>query len=77
MLKEALLEHPPPRSGKKQLKVLYATQAETDPPAFVFFVNDPSLMHFSYERFLENRLRQAFGFEGTPVKLIFKPRRGS
>ncbi len=75
MLKEALLEHRPPRSGKKQLKILYATQAETNPPTFVFFVNDPDLMHFSYERFLENRLRQAFGFEGTPVKMLFKPRR--
>ena len=75
MLKQALLEHRPPRSGTRQLKILYATQAETNPPTFVFFVNDPSLMHFSYERFLENRLRAAFGFDGTPVRLVFKPRR--
>ena len=75
MLREALLEHQPPRKGSRQLKLFYATQADVKPPTFVFFVNDPRLVHFSYERFLENRLRAAFGFEGTPIRLVFKPRR--
>ena len=54
--------------------VLYATQAEVNPPTFVFFVNDSRLVHFSYQRYLENRLRQAFGFAGTPIRLSFKSR---
>ena len=61
------------RRGKR-LNVLYVTQAETDPPTFVFFVNDARLVHFSYQRFLENQLRQAFGFVGTPLRLVFKSR---
>ena len=75
MLKEALADHRPPTSGGRQLKVLYATQAEVNPPTFAFFVNDPKLMHFSYRRFLENRLRASFGFDGTPLRMVFKPRR--
>jgi len=64
------------RSGKreKQLKILYATQAEVNPPTFVFFTNDASLVHFSYRRFLENNLRKAFGFTGTPLRFVFKTR---
>ena len=58
----------------KQLKILYATQAEINPPTFVFFVNDTKLLHFSYQRYLENKLRQSFGFAGTPLRLIFKAR---
>jgi GTP-binding protein len=58
----------------KQLKILYATQAEVNPPTFVFFVNDPKLIHFSYQRYLENKLRQSFGFAGTPLRLVFKAR---
>jgi GTP-binding protein len=75
MLKEALADHHPPRSGTRQLKILYATQAEVNPPTFTFFVNNPKLMHFSYQRFLENRLRASFGFDGTPLRMVFKPRR--
>ena len=60
--------------GSKQLKVLYATQAEVNPPTFVFFVNDTRLVHFSYRRYLENQLRQAFGFTGTPLNFVFKTR---
>jgi len=59
---------PPTRKGKR-LKVLYATQAEATTPTFVFFVNDPELVHFSYRRYLETQLRQVFGFEGTPLRL--------
>jgi GTP-binding protein len=74
VVKEAAAIHGPPRSGTKRLKVLYATQAEVNPPTFVFFVNDAKLMHFSYQRYLENKLRQAFGFAGTPLRLIFRTR---
>ena len=61
-------------SHGKQLKILYATQAEVNPPTFVFFVNDTKLVHFSYQRYLENKLRQSFGFAGTPLRLVFKAR---
>ncbi|MCJ7764082.1 MAG: ribosome biogenesis GTPase Der, partial [Dehalococcoidales bacterium] len=74
VIQRVVATHSPPRSGKKQLKILYATQAEVNPPTFVFFVNDTELVHFSYRRYLENKLRQAFGFDGTPLRLIFKPR---
>jgi GTP-binding protein len=66
--------HPPPRKGSKTLKVFYSTQAEVEPPTFVFFVNDASLIHFSYERYIENQLREQYGFEGTPIKLVFRNR---
>jgi len=72
VVQQALAVHNLPRRGGKQLKVRYATQAETNPPTFVFFVNDTSLVHFSYQRYLENKLRQAFGFVGTPLRLNFK-----
>ncbi len=63
-----------PRIGGKQLRVLYATQAGVSPPTFVFFVNEARLVHFSYRRYLENKLRQAFGFAGSPLRLVFKSR---
>jgi GTP-binding protein len=63
----------PSRKGKR-LRLLYATQAEASTPTFVFFANDPELVHFSYRRFLETQLRQAFGFEGTPIRLVFRKR---
>jgi small GTP-binding protein domain len=71
---QAVAAHNLPRRGRKQLKVLYATQAEVNPPTFIFFVNDAKLIHFSYQRYLENKLRQSFGFTGTPLRLIFKTR---
>jgi len=74
LVQEAVAAHNLPRKGKKQLKILYATQAEVSPPTFVFFVNDPALIHFSYRHYLENRLRQSFGFAGTPLRLVFKTR---
>jgi GTP-binding protein len=67
-----LAAHSPPSVRGRQLKVSYVTQAEVNPPTFVFFVNDPKLVHFSYHRYLENRIRGAFGFGGIPLKLIFK-----
>ena len=74
VLQQAVAAHNLPRIGGRQLKVLYATQAEVNPPTFVFFVNDSRLVHFSFRRYLENKLRQAFGFVGTPLRLVFKTR---
>ena len=73
-IQQAIATHTPPRKGSKQLKILYVTQVEVNPPTFAFFVNDTKLMHFSYQRYLENRLRQSFGFTGTPFRLVFKTR---
>ena len=53
---------------------MYATQAEITPPTFILFVNDPKLVHFSYQRYLENKIRDAFDFEGTAIKIIFRKR---
>jgi GTP-binding protein len=55
-------------------KILYATQVAVAPPTFVIFVNDPELIHFSYRRYLENRIRDEYGFQGTPIRLIFRAR---
>jgi GTP-binding protein len=74
VVQPAVAAHNLPRKGGKQLKIFYATQAEVNPPTFVFFVNDAKLIHFSYQRYLENKLRQAFSFGGTPLRLIFKTR---
>jgi GTP-binding protein len=74
LLREAMTAHPAPNRKGKQLKFLFATQAEVAPPTFILFVNDRELVHFSYERFLENRLRAIYPFEGTPIKLVFRNR---
>jgi GTP-binding protein len=77
VVQQAIAAHHPPRTGSKRLKVRYATQAEINPPTFVFFVNDTKLIHFSYQRYLENKLRQSFGFAGTSLRLVFKTGRES
>ncbi len=59
----------------REIKLRYATQISVDPPTFVFFVNDPKLIHFSYQRLIENQLRERFGFEGTPIRLLFREQR--
>ncbi len=74
---EALYQQPPPSVKGRQLKVLYATQVGRRPPHFVLFVNDPQLCHFSYQRYLENRLRQAFGLRWTPVRITLRRREGT
>jgi len=74
VIQQAVAAHILPRKGRKQLKILYATQAEVNPPTFVFFVNDTGLIHFSYRRYLENKIRKSFGFGGTPLRLVFKTR---
>jgi GTP-binding protein len=68
-------EHPPASPGRRHVRVLYAAQTGVAPPTFVFFTNVATRFHFSYERFLENRLREAFGFEGTPIRLQVRARR--
>ncbi|ALX47970.1 ribosome biogenesis GTPase Der [Lentibacillus amyloliquefaciens] len=74
VIMDALAMNPTPTLKGKRLKVLYATQVAVKPPSFVVFVNDPDLMHFSYRRFLENRIRDAFGFTGTPIKIFARKR---
>ena len=74
VIQRAITAHGLPRKGRQKLKVLYVTQAQVNPPTFVFFVNRPDLVHFSYQRYLENSIRQAFGFHGTSINLVFKPR---
>ncbi|MGE1062588.1 ribosome biogenesis GTPase Der [Megasphaera paucivorans] len=72
LISDAQLINPPPAKNGHPLRIYYMTQASVKPPTFVLFVNDPQLMHFSYLRFLENKLRETFGFEGTPIHLILR-----
>lgn len=75
VLMDALAANPTPSSNGRRLRVYYATQVAVAPPTFVIFVNDPDLMHFSYARYLENRIRAAFDFTGTPIRLIKRRRK--
>ena len=70
---DAISMNPTPTDKGRRLNVFYTTQVANEPPTFVVFVNDVELMHFSYKRYLENQIRHAFGFEGTPIHII--PRR--
>ncbi len=74
LLREAVTKSPPKGGQRQRLKFFYVTQAGVDPPTFVFFVNDRTLVHFSYERYLENVLRERYGFLGTPLRLVFRSR---
>jgi GTP-binding protein len=76
LVRQAADAHTPPSRSGRQLKITYASQVRTDPPTFLFHVNDPKLVHFSYRRFLENRIREAYGFLGTPLILSFRRRSG-
>ncbi len=76
LVQDALTRHAPPSKRGKRLKIYYVSQPGVDPPTFVFHVNDTELVHFSYERYLENRLRDAIPFPGTPLRLIFRRREG-
>ncbi|HBG22039.1 MAG TPA: ribosome biogenesis GTPase Der [Peptococcaceae bacterium] len=67
----------PPKAAQGGLRLYYVTQVAVNPPAFVFFVNNSKLVHFSYKRYLERQLREAYGFEGTPIRLIFRGRKRS
>lgn len=72
VLREAILTNEPPSKNGKRLKIYYVTEVSSNPPTFVIFVNDDTLMHFSYRRYLENALRRSFDFEGTPIRLIIR-----
>lgn len=75
LVKEAVLAHVRPRKGLRQLEIVRAYQSGINPPSFDFLVNDPDMVHFSYQRYLENKLRQTFGFSGTSLRLLFKKAR--
>ena len=75
VLTRAQDDHPAPTHGGQQLKIYYGTQVRSDPPTFVMFVNNPKLVHFTYLRFLENRIRAEYSFLGTPIKLAAKGRK--
>jgi GTPase len=75
VIMDAIAMNPTPTDKGKRLKVYYATQVSVKPPTFVVFVNEPELLHFSYERFLENRIRDAFDFTGTPIKIFARQRK--
>ncbi len=74
VIEDAVQMNPPPSYQGKRLKIYYTTQTDVSPPHFVFFVNDPDLVHFAYKRYLENKIRDAFGFVGTPLIFKFKQR---
>jgi GTP-binding protein len=74
LMRDAVTRHPPPSKGGKRVKFFYATQPSAAPPVFVFFVNKPEWVNFSYKRYLENRLREQFPFPGSPIRLVFRAR---
>ena len=74
LMRDAIGRHPPPQQGGIRVKFLYSTQAGVDPPTFIFFVSKPEWVHFSYKRYLENRIRNTYPFPGTPIRLIFRAR---
>lgn len=75
LIKEIVAVNPPPTDKGKALKISYATQAGVKPPTFILYVNNRELLHFSYQRHIENRLRQAYGFEGNPLKIIVRQKK--
>jgi GTP-binding protein len=74
VMQKAQEEHPAPSHAGKQLKIYYGAQVRNDPPTFLLHVNDPKLSHFSYMRYLENRIRQAHAFIGTPIRIVLRAR---
>jgi GTP-binding protein len=75
VLREAIDAHPAPTHAGRELKIYYGSQVRTDPPTFLLYVNDTKLFHFSYQRYLENKFREAYGFLGTPIKLVARGRK--
>jgi GTP-binding protein len=76
LIMDAVRVSEPPSYNGRRIRFYYTTQAKTNPPTFVFFVNDEKLMHFSYERYLENIIRNAYDFSGTPIKLVLHQKQG-
>ncbi len=74
IVREALANHAPTTKQLRKLKVFYSTQVKVDPPIFLFHVNDKKLVHYTYERYLENRIRAEYAFVGTPIRLSFRSR---
>ena len=74
LMRDAVGNHAPPQKGGIRVKFMYATQAGVDPPTFIFFVSKPEWVHFSYQRYLENQIREQYPFPGTPIRLVFRPR---
>jgi GTP-binding protein len=74
LVNEAVAMVQPPSDKGRRLKIFYLTQTGVKPPTFIIFLNNIELMHYSYERYLENQLRRSFGFEGTPIRFILKER---
>lgn len=74
LMRDAVEQHPPHAKGTKRLKFFYAAQVRTDPPLILFHVNDPKQVHFTYKRYLENQIRAAYEYEGTPIRLSFRAR---
>jgi GTP-binding protein len=75
ILQRAQDQHPAPSHAGKHFKIYYGTQVRNDPPTFMLYVNDPQLAHFTYRRFLENRIREGYGFLGTPIRLVLRRRK--
>ena len=75
ILMEAVSMQQPPSDKGKRLKLFYMTQVSTKPPTFVLFVNSKELMHFSYQRYIENKIRETFGFTGTPIRIFIRERK--
>jgi GTP-binding protein len=75
VLQKAQDIHPAPSKAGKQLKIYYGTQIRSGPPTFLLYVNDPKLAHFTYRRYLENRIREEYPFLGTPIRLLLRQRR--
>lgn len=76
LVRAAVSKHQPPSKGTKRLKIYFASQVAIDPPLILFHVNDTRLVHFTYRRYLENQIREVYPFEGTPIRLSFRPRDG-
>ena len=74
VMQKAQEEHPAPSHAGRQLKIYYGAQVRNDPPTFLLHVNDPKLSHFSYLRYLENQIRQAHAFIGTPIRIVMRAR---
>ena len=74
LMRDIIAHHPPPTKAGTQLKFYFATQVAVAPPTFVFFVNRPEMLHFGYERYMENRIRERYPFTGTPIRLLFRGR---
>ena len=74
VLQDAQDQHPAPSHAGRQLKIYYGTQVRSDPPTFLLYANDPELAHFTYRRYLENCIRKAHNFLGTPIRIVIRPR---